>query len=128
MASRACYCWLAGRADAPRELWIGLLLASYAAGGFYTVQEAWEGIRKRRFDIDSLMIVAAAALGAWEEGSLLLFLFSLGHALEHMAMERARKAIEALAEHLAAIHPLIALTLQSLPSSECRNVKGTSHG
>jgi len=93
--------WLAGRADAPRELWLGLLLASYAAGGFYTVQEAWEGIRKRRFDIDSLMIVAAggaAILGAWEEGALLLFLFSLGHALEHMAMERARKAIEALAE------------------------------
>ena len=93
--------WLADRADAPRELWLGLLLASYAAGGFYTVQEAWEGIRKRRFDIDSLMIVAAggaAALGAWEEGALLLFLFSLGHALEHMAMERARKAIEALAE------------------------------
>ena len=81
--------WLAGRADAPRALWLGLLLASYAAGGFYTVQEAWEGIRKRRFDIDSLMIVAAggaAILGAWEEGALLLFLFSLGHALEHMAM------------------------------------------
>ena len=93
--------WLAGRADASRELWLGLLLASYAAGGFYTVQEAWEGIRKRRFDIDSLMVVAAggaAILGAWEEGALLLFLFSLGHALEHMAMERARKAIEALAE------------------------------
>ena len=93
--------WLAGRADAPRALWLGLLLASYAAGGFYTVQEAWEGMRKRRFDIDSLMIVAAggaAFLGAWEEGALLLFLFSMGHALEHMAMERARKAIEALAE------------------------------
>ena len=93
--------WLAGRADAPRALWLGLLLASYATGGFYTVQEAWERIRKRRFDIDSLMIVAAggaAALGAWAEGALLLFLFSLGHALEHMAMERARKAIEALAE------------------------------
>ena len=93
--------WLAGRTDAPRALWLGLLLASYAAGGFYTVQEAWEGMRKRRFDIDSLMIVAAggaAFLGAWEEGALLLFLFSMGHALEHMAMERARKAIEALAE------------------------------
>ena len=47
------------------------------------------------------MIVAAAgagALGAWEEGALLLFLFSLGHALEHLAMDRARKAIETLAE------------------------------
>src|SRR3546814_4099769 len=38
------------------------------------------------------------ALGAWAEGALLLFLFSLGHALEHYAMGRAKRAIEALAE------------------------------
>ena len=47
------------------------------------------------------MLVAAAgaaALGAWIEGALLLFLFSLGHALEHYAMGRAKRAIEALAE------------------------------
>jgi Cd2+/Zn2+-exporting ATPase len=42
--------------------------------------------------------VGAAALGKWAEGALLLFLFSLGHSLEHYAMGRARKAIEALAE------------------------------
>ena len=93
--------WLVGRTDAPRGLALGLLLGAYAAGGFYTLRDAWQGVRSRRFDIDTLMIVAAAgaaALGAWEEGALLLFLFSLGHALEHMAMDRARKAIEALAE------------------------------
>lgn len=93
--------WLAGRADAPRSLALGLLLGAYAAGGFYTLRDSWQSLRSRRFDIDTLMIVAAvgaAALGAWEEGALLLFLFSLGHALEHMAMDRARKAIEALAE------------------------------
>ncbi len=47
------------------------------------------------------MLIAAAgaaALGAWAEGALLLFLFSLGHALEHFAMGRAKRAIEALAE------------------------------
>src|SRR3546814_5924780 len=47
------------------------------------------------------MLVAAAgagALGAWAEGALPLFLFSLGHALEHYAMGRAKRAIEALAE------------------------------
>lgn len=93
--------WLAGRADAPRSLALGLLLGAYGAGGFYTLRDAWQSLRSRSFDIDTLMIVAAAgaaALGAWEEGALLLFLFSLGHALEHMAMDRARKAIEALAE------------------------------
>src|SRR4051794_39501360 len=36
--------------------------------------------------------------GDWAEGALLLFLFSLGHALEHSAMDRARRAIEALAD------------------------------
>ncbi len=93
--------WLAGLAGAPRGLELGLLLGAYAAGGFYTLRDAWQSLRSRRFDIDTLMIVAAAraaALGAWVEGALLLFLFSLGHALEHMAMDRARKAIEALAE------------------------------
>jgi Cd2+/Zn2+-exporting ATPase len=93
--------WLSGLTGAPRNLSFGLLLGAYAAGGFFTLRDAWQSLRSRRFDIDTLMIVAAAgaaALGAWEEGALLLFLFSLGHALEHMAMDRARKAIEALAE------------------------------
>ena len=45
-----------------------------------------------------LAALGAAVLGAWFEGAFLLFLFSLGHALEHRAMERARRSIEALAE------------------------------
>ena len=93
--------WLLGRAEGPRLLVVVLLLGAYVAGGIYTMRDAWQSLRNRRFEIDLLMIIAAAgaaALGAWEEGALLLFLFSLGHALEHMAMDRARKAIEALAE------------------------------
>jgi len=93
--------WLAALAGAPGALSLGLLLGAYAAGGFYTLRDAWQSMRSRRFDIDTLMIVAAAGagvLGAWAEGALLLFLFSLGHALEHLAMDRARRAIEALAE------------------------------
>ncbi len=75
-------------------------LAAYFFGGFYTLREAFDSIRAGRFEIDFLMLAAAvgaAALGAWTEGALLLFLFSIGHALEHYAMGRARKAIEALA-------------------------------
>jgi Cd2+/Zn2+-exporting ATPase len=79
----------------------GILIASYCFGGFFTLREAIANIRARRFEIDSLMLVAAAgaaALGKWAEGALLLFLFSLGHALEHYAMGRAKRAIEALGE------------------------------
>ncbi len=83
--------------------WIPLTcyLAAYLFGGFYTVREAIENIRKRKFEIDTLMLVAAAGaafLGAFAEGALLLFLFSIGHALEKYAMGRAKRAIEALAE------------------------------
>ena len=37
-------------------------------------------------------------LGEWAEGAFLLFLFSLGHAGEHFALDRARDAVNALGE------------------------------
>lgn len=80
---------------------LAFYVAAYVFGGFFTVREAFENLRQKRFEIDTLTLVAAAgaaSLGAWAEGALLLFLFSLGHALEHYAMGRARRAIEALAE------------------------------
>ena len=93
--------WLGGLAGAPHAVSLGLYLAAYAFGGFFTVRDAVQSLWAKRFDIDTLMLVAAAgaaALGDWAEGALLLFLFSLGHALEHSAMDRARQAIEALAD------------------------------
>ena len=78
---------------------IGIYLISYLFGGYYTLKEAIHEISHGRFEIDFLMLVAAvgaAFLGKWAEGALLLFLFSLGHSLEHMAMEKARKSIESL--------------------------------
>lgn len=75
--------------------------AAYFFGGYFTLREAIENLLKRRFEIDTLMLVAAigaASLGAWAEGALLLFLFSIGHSLENYAMGRAKRAIEALAK------------------------------
>ncbi|MTB52593.1 heavy metal translocating P-type ATPase [Lewinella sp. W8] len=79
----------------------GLFATAIVLGGFFTVGEAFEALRHGRFEIDFLMLVAAAgaaALGNWSEGALLLFLFSLAHALEHHALQRARKSIDALSE------------------------------
>lgn len=83
--------------------WVPLLLyvAAYGFGGYYLLREAIETLFLGRFEIDFLMLVAAAGaavLGEWAEGALLLFLFSIGHGLEHYAMGRARRAIAALAD------------------------------
>jgi len=75
--------------------------ASYFFGGFYTVIESYQKLLIKQLEIDFLMLFAAigaAILGNWAEGALLLFLFSISHSLEHYAMGRARRAIEALSE------------------------------
>ena len=74
-------------------------IATYFFGGYYTTLEAIVKVRKGEFEIDFLTIVAAigaAYIGSWEEGALLLFLFSIGHAMEKYAMNKAKKSIEAL--------------------------------
>ncbi|CAL65255.1 heavy metal translocating P-type ATPase [Christiangramia forsetii] len=83
-------------------------LISYGFGGYYTLKDAIQEISRGNFQIDFLMLVAAvgaALLDKWAEGALLLFLFSLGHALEHLAMDKARKSIESLTK----LSPKIAL-------------------
>ncbi|WP_442593346.1 heavy metal translocating P-type ATPase [Parapusillimonas sp. JC17] len=85
----------------PMWLPLGCYIAAYFFGGYFTLQDAIEKLKQNRFEIDTLMLVAAigaAILGSWAEGALLLFLFSLGHALEHYAMGRAKRSIEALAK------------------------------
>ncbi|VAW60163.1 Lead, cadmium, zinc and mercury transporting ATPase; Copper-translocating P-type ATPase, partial [hydrothermal vent metagenome] len=82
-------------------LTLSFFMVAFGLGGYFTLLEAIETIRRGKFEIDFLMLVAAAgaaALGKWEEGALLLFLFSLGHALEAYAMNKARKSIAALSD------------------------------
>ena len=95
--------WGLGFVSAPvaSKIALGLFIAGYIFGGFFTVREAFEHLRARSFEIDLLMLVAAlgaALLGEWFEGALLLSLFSMGHALEHYALGKARSAIASLAE------------------------------
>ncbi len=87
--------------NAPDLLAMYLFICASILGGYFTFITAGKDILKGKFEIDFLMLfaaVGAAALGKWGEGALLLFLFSLGHALEHYAMKRARKSIAALSD------------------------------
>ena len=93
--------------------WVSLAayIISYFFGGYFISIEATKKISKGGFDIDFLMIAAAigaAYIGSWAEGALLLFLFSLGHALESYAMNKATKSIEALSD----LSPKMALVIK----------------
>jgi Cd2+/Zn2+-exporting ATPase len=96
--------WLVERSPSGRpSVAIGLFVLSYVFGARDNVGHFLRDLQRGKvhFNIDLLMVVAAvgaAALGEWAEGALLLFLFSLGHALEHYALGRARHAITALAD------------------------------
>ncbi len=72
---------------------------SLIAGAWDAAIDAWEKVRERVLDIHFLMLAVAAgavAIGAWTEGALLLFLFSFSGALEHYAMHRTHREINAL--------------------------------
>jgi Cd2+/Zn2+-exporting ATPase len=94
--------WTLGRLDLiPENVEVGLFVISYIAGGTFATIEAGRALIRGSVVIDLLMIVAAAGaavIGHWEEGAILLFLFSLGKALEHYAMGRTRRAVRALME------------------------------
>jgi Cd2+/Zn2+-exporting ATPase len=72
---------------------------AYLTGGWFTVQEVWERLRKGAIDVHFLMLAVAAgsaAIGAWGEGAMLLFLFSFSGALEHYALGRTQREIHSL--------------------------------
>jgi Cd2+/Zn2+-exporting ATPase len=81
---------------------------AYLAGGTGSAVAAWTSLRRGRVDVNALMLIAAAgaaSVGAWAEGGVLLFLFSLSNALEFYAMGRTRRAIRSL----VALRPAVAL-------------------
>jgi len=101
-----------------------LYAVAIATGGYYVARNGLTGVWiNRELDINFLMTVAALgamAIGAWEEGALVVFLFSLGETLESYTMVRARNAIRSLME----LAPAEANVLR--PCLDCREHLGQS--
>lgn len=78
-----------------------LYAVAYVVGGWEAMRDGVRQLARGRLDIDFLMVVGAigaALVGEFAEGALLLFLFSLGHGLEYLALSRAKSAVSALAK------------------------------
>src|SRR5690554_8143943 len=76
---------------------LSIYIIAYFCGGYFISIEATQKISKGGSDIDFLMIAAeagAAYIGTWAEDALLLFLVSLGHALESDPMNKATTSVK----------------------------------
>ena len=92
--------WLAGRLGAPLVAAVAYGVA-YVFGGWDGLRNGLDALRHRTVDVDLLMVLAALGalvIGAPAEGATLLFLFSLSNLLQHYAIGRSRRAIQALME------------------------------
>ena len=101
-AAAAGLCALFGLAAwfTPQAPWsVPLFVAAYIAGGWFAAQEAYDKIRVRTLDVHFLMLAVAAgsaAVGAWAERAILLFLFSTSGApgaLRHGADQREIRSL-----------------------------------
>jgi Zn2+/Cd2+-exporting ATPase len=83
----------------PSALDFWFFLAAYLAGGWHGTIHGVKSVLRGTVDVDLLMILAAlgaAYVNHAFEGAMLLFLFSLSHTLQELAIERSRSAISAL--------------------------------
>lgn len=93
--------WLASFAGAAELVSIVLYALAILAGGSITWRRALVSLKARMLDMNVLMTVAvigAAAIGEWQEGATVIFLFALGGWLEARALVRTRRSIRDLVD------------------------------
>lgn len=78
---------------------IFLYAISILIGGYKTAKSAFYAIKSRSLDMNVLMtaaVIGAAMIGEWLEGATVVWLFSLGNALQTKSIERTRNSIRSL--------------------------------
>lgn len=78
---------------------VPLYLAAMVIGGYHVAKSGLYGLKSFTLDTNFLMIIAAigaVAIREWSEGATVVFLFSLGNALQAYTMDKTRESIRAL--------------------------------
>jgi len=78
------------------ELVIPCYIITILVGGYYVAKSGWYGLRSYTLDSNFLMTIAAigaAAIGEWNESATVVFLFSIGNALQSYTMDKTRQSL-----------------------------------
>ena len=84
---------------AGEEILIPLYMAAMLLGGYHVAKSGLYGLKSFTMDTNFLMTIAAVgavAIREWGEGAMVVFLFSLGNALQAYTLDKTRHSIRAL--------------------------------
>jgi Cd2+/Zn2+-exporting ATPase len=93
--------WAAGWAGAPARVTVPLFAATMLAGGYVTIRRGLRALPRLQFDMNVMMtgaVIGAAAIGQWEEGAAVAFLYAVSNSLEAYTTDRARRSLRTLVD------------------------------
>lgn len=91
--------YISEKMGASASVFIPLYLLAMISGGWGNARKAFYSIPRLDFNMSVLMTVAiigAVAIGEWEEGAVVAFLYAVSELLESWTMERTRRSIRQL--------------------------------
>lgn len=92
---------IADWSGATENLVILLYILTAVIGGYHAAKSGFYSLRALSLDMNFLMtaaVVGAAAIGEWNEGATVAFLFSFGITLQAYTLDKTRKSIRSLME------------------------------
>lgn len=91
--------YISEKAEAAPGLFIPLYVVAMVFGGWGNFRKAFYSLPRFEFNMSVLMsaaVIGAMAIGQWEEGAVVAFLYAVSEMLESWTMERARRSIRQL--------------------------------
>ncbi|OPX88020.1 MAG: putative cadmium-transporting ATPase [Pelotomaculum sp. PtaB.Bin104] len=91
--------YIAEQVNGSAAVYIPLYVAAIATGGWGNFRKAVYSLPRLDFNMSVLMaaaIIGAMAIGEWEEGAVVAFLYAVSEMLEAWTMDRARQSIRGL--------------------------------
>jgi Cd2+/Zn2+-exporting ATPase len=91
--------WIAEWAGAPPAASVACFAAAMVVGGYAVIRRGLRALPRLQFDMNVMMtgaVIGAAAIGQWEEGAAVAFLYAVSNLLEASTVERARRSLRAL--------------------------------
>lgn len=91
--------YLVDRSGGPGTVYVPLYVSAMVTGAWGNARKAWYALPRLNLNMSVLMtlaVIGAMAIGVWEEGAVVAFLYAVSEVLESWTLDRTRRSIREL--------------------------------